>query len=56
QAQSAEHMKRKIIQRNDHIIPKDTQLASSIFRNGIKKRNMQKLRVLQSLHQINTES
>ncbi|KAI3993528.1 hypothetical protein MKX01_002541 [Papaver californicum] len=56
QAQSAEHMKRKIIQRNDHIIPRDTQLASSIFRNVIKKRNMQKLRALQSLHQINTES
>ncbi|RZC78118.1 hypothetical protein C5167_002283 [Papaver somniferum] len=55
-AQSAEHMKRKIIQKNDQIIPRDTQLASSLFRNGIKKRNMQKLRVLQSLHQINTES
>ncbi|MCL7051523.1 hypothetical protein MKW94_003305, partial [Papaver nudicaule] len=55
QAQSTEHMKRKIIQRNDHIIPysMDTQLASSKFRNGIKKRNKQKLRALQS---FNTES
>ncbi|OUZ99165.1 hypothetical protein BVC80_9077g107 [Macleaya cordata] len=58
QAQTAEHLKKKTIQKNENInlYSMDTQcLASSMFRNGIKKRNFQKLHALQSLRQTNTE-
>ncbi|PIA59538.1 hypothetical protein AQUCO_00400436v1 [Aquilegia coerulea] len=52
QAQTAEHLKTKSVQQSklNSSFSEDTQcLASSMFREGIKKRNMQKLRELQSL-------